>query len=145
MLVCKSNNSEEDTLVWSDSANWIVIVVIESYSCVLIELLCETKTFMQFKRLNRVSKRLHVNTCTYHEMVISYTKEMFLSSEDNNSVNVRLSWNGNPYYWPYLSVSEKNCLSCATWITAPWNYIYIQSHDNNYDNTTNNNGSYYYY
>ena len=56
--MCKSNNSEEDSLDWSDSPNLIVTVVIDSYSCFLIELLCQTKTFMQFERLNRLSKRL---------------------------------------------------------------------------------------
>ena len=40
MLVCKSYNSEEDSLDWSDSQDWIVIVtvVIDSHSCFLIEL-----------------------------------------------------------------------------------------------------------
>ena len=59
IVVCKSNNSAEDSFDSSDSPNWIVIVVIDSYSCFLIELLCQTKTFMQFARLNRLSKRLH--------------------------------------------------------------------------------------
>ena len=36
-----------------------VIVVINLYSCFLIELLCQTKTFMQFERLNRLSEHLH--------------------------------------------------------------------------------------
>ena len=57
--VCKSKNSEEDSFDWSDSPNWAVIVVIDSYSCFLIELLCQTKTFVQFERPNRVSRRLH--------------------------------------------------------------------------------------
>ena len=30
-----------------------------SYSCFLIELLCQTKIFMQFERINRLSERLH--------------------------------------------------------------------------------------
>ena len=55
-LVCKSIiNSEEDSLDWRDSPNSIVIVVINSYSCFLIELMCQTKTFLQFERLNRLS------------------------------------------------------------------------------------------
>ena len=36
-----------------------------SYSCFPIELLCQTKTFTQFERLNRY-------TGTYHEMVNLY-------------------------------------------------------------------------
>ena len=44
ILVCKSiNNAEEDSLDWSDSQNSILIVVINTYSCFLIELLCQTK------------------------------------------------------------------------------------------------------
>ena len=54
-----SNNSEEDKLDWSDSPNWIVIGVIDSYSCFLIELLCQTEAFMQIKKIIRPSKRLH--------------------------------------------------------------------------------------
>ena len=40
ILVCKSNNSEED---------WIVIVVIDAYSCFLIDLLCQTKHVCNLK------------------------------------------------------------------------------------------------
>ena len=43
VLVCKSYNSEEDSLNGSDSQNWIVIIVTDPYSCFLIELMCQTK------------------------------------------------------------------------------------------------------
>ena len=60
ILVCKRiNNSEADSLDWRDSPKPTVIVVTNSYSCFRIELLCQTKPFMQFDRLNRLSKRLH--------------------------------------------------------------------------------------
>ena len=39
-------HAEEASLDWSDSPNWIVIVVIDSFSCFLIKLLCQTKTFL---------------------------------------------------------------------------------------------------
>ena len=39
-------------LYWRDSPNSMVIVVINSYSCLQIQLLCQTKAFMQFERLN---------------------------------------------------------------------------------------------
>ena len=67
ILVCKSNNSEEDSLDWwSDSQNWIVIVVDRFIFMLSYRTVVSNKTFVQTKKnkkkkkkLNRLSKRLH--------------------------------------------------------------------------------------
>ena len=57
--VLSIRKSEEDRQDWKDSPNLVVILVINLYVCFSIELLCQTKTFMQLERLNRLTEHLH--------------------------------------------------------------------------------------